>query len=96
MKFNFDNPFREDTHTSMMRVCQFICVITAAIISIIGAEAVSYAIKNQVALQYIAGIAAGIAGMITAILVPAFGGKAIQSFSESTVTPNNTTVAKEE
>lgn len=70
MKFKFDNPFRDDSHTSMMRVCQFICVLTAAIVAVI---CVSLGRDLSTA-----------AVLVGALLVPAFGGKAIQAFSEVT------------
>jgi len=70
MKIKIDNPFRDDTHMSMMRVCQFMCVLTAAIVAlvcvILGRELSTAAV------------------LVGALLVPAFGGKAIQAFSEVT------------
>jgi len=84
MKIKIDNPFRDDTHMSMMRVCQFMCVFTACIVAIMGAAGFLYAIVHEKGLLVLAGILAGIAAIITALLVPAFGGKAIQAFSEGT------------
>jgi hypothetical protein len=91
MRQPFDNPFREDTHTSMMRVCVFICVVIAGFIGLMAPLIVMYALATGAGLLMIAGILAGLAGVITALLVPAFGGKAIQSYSENKEAPDAST-----
>lgn len=69
MKAKVDNPFLDNTHTSMMRICQFICVVASVIIAIL-----------CVVLGRDLGSSAALVG---AILGPAFIGKAVQSFSEA-------------
>lgn len=64
----FENPFRADTKLSIMRILSFMCVIVALVVAIL-----------IVALDR--DLAAG-AAMVTAILTPAFLGKAVQTFAE--------------
>ena len=63
-----ENPFRTDTKVSMMRICQFICVLAAVIVAI-----TSMAIDRDLTSTAV---------LVSSLLGFAFTGKAQQSFAE--------------
>lgn len=78
----FKDFFRSDSTLSSMRLNAFIVTVTACIVALgaVGGAVVGVILDRDLAL--IGGIIGGCAGLVGALLVPAFGGKAFQSFAE--------------
>jgi hypothetical protein len=67
-----ENPFRSDTKVSTMRICMFMCVLSAVVL-VIG-TVVLMALNFKIDLL-------GVAAIIGALLAGAFGGKVGQELA---------------
>jgi uncharacterized membrane protein len=71
-----ENPFSSTTNASTMRIAMFLCVVASVI------SAIMALIMGRDLI--------GTAAIITAFLIPAFGGKAVQAFAEAEQKQNTT------
>ena len=81
---------RDDTQYSAMRLFGFLCVLAAFLFTLAAAAAIILAVVLLREGNLVGSIAAiigailgGGAALVGALLVPAFGGKAAQSFAEN-------------
>ena len=80
---------RGDTNQSSMRLMAFLVVVTACIVALGAVGGFVLAIIRDKDAGIIGALLGGCAGLVGALLVPAFGGKALQTFAEGDK-PDNT------
>jgi hypothetical protein len=78
---------RSDSNQSAMRLMGFMCTLAACIFSVEAGAAMILCVVLARDGSVAGAILGGSAAVIGALLVPAFGGKAVQAFAESNTPP---------